>query len=436
MVVVVNNSVFKVDSSLRKTFIGDISTSSGFVSIAENLNNQIAIVDGLNCYIYNYSLSSLTKQKFTTNLIPNYVVYHNTYFVFGNADLSSNGSAWYVYSYDTPTKIKEAVQLALQTKSDYAIAVSKMPGGGNNILVFGTSVTEIWTNIPNYQNIYQRMSSANIDYGCLSVATIATSDKYVMWLGINEDSSPVILMFFGNTVIPVSTDGINYQLGSLKNPEKSLGFFFKNDGHLFYIITFYSNDDNLTIVYDIETKQFFNLTDAESNSYPANKIVYFNNNIYFTSFKNGCLYQAGTNFTTYDENLDSDVYSENLNKEIPRIRITSSQRMPNSQPFASKNISINMASGNDINYSLLNLKSIQLNEYEKIPYVPRVNINISKDGGVTFGNTVSLKTRTLGNRKNIIRYPGQLGWSNDITFKFSFLSKNNICVLNATFITY
>src|ERR1700728_1069497 len=277
VVAVVGNVVWAIDSGFDYNFVGTILSSSGDVFIDENLSDQICIVDGLNAYIYNPLMGSLTIQSLNSNLLPNYVIYHNTFFIFGNATTTGNGAKWYVYSFESATTITETSELALQTKPDYAIAVQRLPGQSNNIIVFGTSVSEIWTNVGGLSN-YQRNSSVSVDYGCLSPSTIASSDKYVIWLGVNESNSPVITLFSPSTGSQsISTDGIDYQLGLLKYPEQSTAFFYRDDGHLFYQITFYNAADNLSLIYDVDTKKFFHVSDWNLNYHPARNVVYFNN---------------------------------------------------------------------------------------------------------------------------------------------------------------
>lgn len=462
VVAVINNVVFSITDSLFYKFIGTIATSVGDVFMDENLNNQICIVDGLNAYIYNYSLGTLTEQSIDKDvLIPNYVCYHNTFFLFGNGKTNGNGSAWYAYIYESPTTIIEETQLALQTKPDYAIAVERLPGKGNNVIVFGTSVAEIWTQVGGIQN-YQRVTSMNIDYGCLSVSTIASSDKYVIWLGVNESNAPVITMCTGNTSMSISTDGIDYVLGNLKYPEQSTAFFDRDDGHLFYHITFYNPEDNLSLIYDIEQKKFFHISDADLNYHPASKSVYFNNNVYFISLNNGSLYQTGTNFTTYNENLlgsefDSD---PNINKEIPRIRICASVRQATSDPFLSKNLNLTLDQGNDPNFSALSATSnlnylitegpnsdfivtetgerilVEGFTNTSIPYIPRIDLCMSKDGGTTFGSWLLSPLHPLGKRKNVMTWQRQFGYANDLIFKFRFWGTSYWCVSNATLEVY
>jgi hypothetical protein len=184
LIAVVGNQVFSINTAFAVTLIGTITTLSGEVFMDENLNSQIAIVDGINAYIYNYDLPpNLTIQAVNPNLSPNYVTYHNTFFLFGNANTTPNGSAWYVYQFATPTTITIATPgvFAIQTKPDHALAVVRIPGQSQNVLAMGSSVCEIWAQIGGLQN-YRRNQNINIDYGVLSVSTIATSDKFVIWL--------------------------------------------------------------------------------------------------------------------------------------------------------------------------------------------------------------------------------------------------------------
>lgn len=481
LVAVVNSTVYKITSGFSITFIGNLATSLGPVFIDENLANQICLVDKLDAYIYNYDLGSITRQNLGGILIPNYVCYHNTFFLLGNGDVSNDGAKWFVFRVDTPTTISVETELSLETKPDYAIAVIRIPGGSDNILVFGNTVAELWTEVGGEEN-YQRNSTLNIDIGCISVATIAWSDQYVMWLGVNEYNSPCIMILAGNKAEAISTDGIDYVLGQLKYPQQSTAFFKKEDGHLFYQITFYNPDDNLSLFYDIETKKFFNTSDADLNFHPARKMVYFNNDLYFININNGCIYKSNTNLTTYDENIDGRL--PNLIKEIPRIRTCDSLRQPNSMPFRSRNLIVTIDQGNDelvqnanvipddnliitqggivivtqnyeeisiqkrsrfIDYVVAQDDVIMLTQTgdiivtqnsnddyqdEFFLYRPRVDLTFSIDGGRTFSNTVGVYLHSVGNRKNMLRWSNQFGQANDLIFKFHFWGKSYWCVNN------
>lgn len=454
LIVVVNAFVYKVNEHLDPTFIGMLETEKGAVFIDENLNSQICIVDGINAYIYNYALPgpNLTKQTGLGTLIPGYVEYHNTFFLFGNANKTTNGSAWYAYQYNTPTTITQATpgQFALQTKPDYALAVIRIPGQAANVLVMGSSVCEIWTQIGGIQN-YRRTNTISVDYGCISVSTIASSDMYIAWLAVNENNAPVIMVYSIKGFQPISSDGIDHQLSHIKYPEQSTAMFYRQDGHLFYQLTFYNAADNLTIIYDFTTQMFFNLSDWNLNYHPANNYAYFNKKVYFISLNNPCLYETSTDFTTYNDNLIGSTQDPNLNHEIQRIRICDTIRADDSSQFRANTFVFTIEQGNDRNVTELSLIANQQDllitestfspadstiytEYgiavadednpaivgsSQIPYQPRVDLTVSRDSGITWSNTVSRTLNPVGKRQNILNWEN-LGSCNSLTLKLKF----------------
>lgn len=483
LIAVIGSGVYRIDSNFNVTFIGNIATEAGEVFMDENLNNQIAIVDGLNVYITNHSLpTNLTVQTggpLGTNLIPNYVTFHDTFFLFGNAQTNNNGAQWYAFSYATDTTIAVTTQLALQTKPDYAIAVKSIPGQSNNVLVFGRTVCEIHTNIGGTQN-YRRNSTVNVDFGCLSVSTIASSDKYVVWLGANQSNSPVIMVYHGQSADSISTDGIDFLLNRINFPAQSTALFYKQDGHLFYQLTFFHPKDNLTILYDFDTQKFFHLTDQNDNFHPARETVYFNLKTFFLSLTNGALYQTSTDLTTYDENVvpySSSEYDPTLVFDIPRTRITESIRRADSARYIANSFVFTMEQGTDPAVTGLSIASAypnaiitednfnppnvdvvtevgeitvvaEINTNPVIPgeiqpyliptdlvYIPRVDMSISKDSGITWGNTVSRNMHPIGERQNIITF-GNLGRANDLTVKLRFWGHGRFIVGNGVMDIY
>lgn len=388
IVAVINSFVYSISSNFVVTPIGNLNTQVGEVTIDENLNSQICIVDGLNAWIYNYVQGPfMTLQTISGTLIPNYVEYINTFFMFGNANLTTNGAAWYIYQFATPTTITQVPngQFALQSKPDFALAVVKLPSQSSNVLVLGKTVSEIWTNVGGTQN-FRKNSTINVDYGVASISTIARSDMFVAWLGVNENNSPVIMVYSGQGAIPISTDGIDYQLSQIQFPAQSTAMMYRQDGHLFYQITFFNPVDNLTLLYDFNTKKFFNFTDANANFHPAREYILFNGDIYFISLLNGSLYQSSTDFTTYNENIQSAMVQDpTLNLEIPRVRITETYRSVNSEQFRVNSFEFTMEQGNDENVtglSLLNNEDLLITEDQ---FLPPDDIIIT-EGGIPIGD--------------------------------------------------
>lgn len=384
LIAVVSNNVYSIDKYLHANLIGTIDTTSGDVFIDENNKSQIAICDQRNIYIYDYANSTFTKAPIS--FIPNHIVFQDGYFISAHAnqpiwELSAlgNGMSWP----GGPAQIG-----GFQSKADNVVACIRIPGKDHQLLVIGNIVTMHWTDVGYQLFPYKPSTGINIDYGCVSIDTISCGDSFVIWVGKNEKSGPIILLSDGTSFKQVSTDGINYQLSRLSHPEESYGFLYKQDGHLFYQVTFYNDADNITLLYDFSADKFYYLTDDKMNYHIAKKLEYFNDGYYFLSFNDGLLYSMGHDYTTFN------------GLAIPRKRILSPIRMPDNSGFIANNFTFTIEQGIG--------SSIQ-----------RVDLSVSRDGQEVFGNIVSKTLNSLGDRKNIFEWWG-LGYANELTLQLDF----------------
>ncbi len=404
LIVVISTTVYRIDENLASTVIGIIATLNGDVSIDENLSSQICIVDGQDAYIYHYPDGTFTKQNLMFSMIPilpGYVCYHNTFFLISSSLSSLNSSYWYAFELDptTTTGIVLITQLDLQTKPDSALVVKRLPGRGNNVLVLGATVGEVWTNVGGLEN-YRRVQSFNIDNGIVSSSTIAASDEFVCWLAQNENNSPFIMLTDGSSAKKISTDGIDFILSDIEYPSQSTAFFFRQDGHIFYQITFFNPVDNLSLIYDFTTNLFFHVSDQNLNFHPARKVVFFNEDTYFISILDGSIYKMDTSFTTYDYDLGvpSTPY------EIPRIRICKSVRKKDAGRFRVAQFTF----------------TIQEGVFNPLPPTSsRVDMSFSKNGNQSFSNIVGRKLNNSGHYQNQIRW-NQMGQCNEFTVQLRF----------------
>lgn len=444
MIAVAGSSVYKIKPGLVPVLVGVMTSSVGEVFIDENLLSQICIVDGINAYIYNYEIETFQAQTlvgFTGNTIrPNYVCYHNTFFLFGSTPGTDLSNKWYAFEYDTgsPGDIIYNSEFALQTKPDFALAVKRLPGRGNNVLVIGSAVCEVWTQVGGTEN-YRRVQSMNIDQGCISTSTIAASEEFLCFLGQNENNAPVIVVADANGATRISTDGIDYLLQTLVAPQQSTAFFYRLDGHLFYQITFFNPQDNLTLVYDFNTQKFFNIVDDRYRYHPARQIAYFDEQTYFVSLNDASLYAMGTEFISYKYTTDPDDPGET----IPRIRICNTLRRPDSARFRVNMFTFWIEQGIDIYYKSrpedLYCNGLLVTEIEEDFIItesgddilaedgfcttdtgaPRVLLSFSKNGNQSFSNKARRDLNPLGQYRNQIRW-WQMGQANEFTIQLEF----------------
>lgn len=390
--------------------VGTINSFNGNVFIDENNNRQIAICDQHDLYIYDYRNNSFQKANLPDGVIPTYVTYQNGRFIIPD----SSSSAWYLSQVGNGLdwfwgNSGEPVFGAIQTKPDFCQATLRFPGRGNLLLVMGKTVTEPWVDVGNPLFPYQRSTSLNFDYGCVSPASIATSDENVAWIGINENSGPVLMYSNGSDVKQISTDGINYKLSQLNNPSACSAFFVKLSGHLIYQFTFYDPLDNLSLIYDFTTKQFFDVTDENMNYHIAVKVAFFQNEYYFIDYNDGDLYQMSAEYTTFDyrdpETGDGQEY------EIPRIRVCNNFRLPDAARYSINRATFTIEQGSD-----------SKNLSENKDYKPRISMSMSKDGGYQFGSYATREIYFYGRRMNRLNW-WNLGAANDFIPQFRFWGK-------------
>jgi hypothetical protein len=396
MIAVVDDGVYSIDDGNGVSKVATLDTTSGDVFIAENNKKQIAISDFQNIYIFDYGNN--TFQKANISFLPNYISFQNGRFITGDRRTNE----WHLSELNDGLSWPVINTGDLQTKADNVVAAIPVRGKGSSLFVFGKTVTEVWYDVGAQLFPYQRNSYFNIDYGCLNAATIASQENLIVWLASNEQSGPVIMASNGGSPEPISSDGINFKLANLTKPENSYAFIFKQDGHVFYQITFPA--DNLTLVYDFNTKRFFDLCDEYMNYHIAKRVAFFNNNYYFVSFNDGRLYELNSQFTTYD------------GAEIPRIRILDSFRLPDSKPFVVNNINFQLEQGES-----------------QTPQ--RIDISISRDGGQSFGSIVTKELNQTAKRLNRFEQ-WNLGMANDFTLQFRFWSKGRFVVGNGTMSYY
>ena len=463
MFAIIDRSLYIINPTLTYTIAnGSLSTILGNnCFIAENNAGTILISDMEYLYTYNQSTNVLAQIPNIKSIIskPGYITFQNGRFIV--PDTSTN--LWYISNLngtpvDNPvnTLVFSAAsqfQGALQTKPDTCQACLRFPGKGNLLLVMGNIVTEQWQDIGAQLFPYQRTAYSNIDYGCLNPASIDQNEDIACWVAGNEKSGAFIMYTDGNGVKRISNDGIDFQLANLKDPTNVYGYLFRQDGHLIYVATWPT--DNLSYAYDFNTQEFSTLSNEQMGAYIAKDVVYFNGSYYFVSTIDGNIYQMGSNLYTYD-------YGDNNVFEIPRIRIPPPIRMPDQSRFitgyagftieqgqfiydqrnttamlATENINPITTQGgqpylvpytqpnppNNDQYSLRGSQQYIGLGYNFIKNVPRIDLCLSKDGGVNYGNNVSIEMRPLGVRQNRLMY-WRFGASNELYMQYRFYGFN------------
>src|ERR1700741_3543174 len=148
----------------------------------------------------------------------------------------------------------------------------------------------------------------------------------IVGLAQKEKSGPIIMYSDGGMPKKITTDGIDYLFSTLQDPADSQAFLYRQDGHLFYHINFYS--DNLSLFYDFNADKFYHACDQNLNYFIASEVAFFNNQYYFVTKNNGNIFAFDTAITTYQ---DVDTIGDKVIYEIPRIRTCANIRAPDQE---------------------------------------------------------------------------------------------------------
>jgi hypothetical protein len=399
MCTVIDDSFYIISDNLAFNKEFTLDTQLGDVFFAENNSNQIAVVDGLFVYIFDYSSGgSFTKVTIPDGFLPAYITSQDNYFI----AIDSRTNAWRLSELGNGTSWPSGEQnvAALETKPDTGVAIVQF---NRQLFVMGNNTAEIWHDVGNTRFPYQRDNSLSIDYGCISAATVASGFGLLVWLAANEKAGPTIVVSRGGEVEAISTDGIDFRLDKIEKPEDSSGFLFEEDGHIFYMITFKS--DKASFVYDFDTKMFFTVTShCLEEPHIAKSVVFFNNTHYFVSNIDAALYEMSTDITTVAVDDQAHAY--------PRVRMTRNFRLPTAERFIIENLGVTIEQGNSFD-------------------LQKVDMSISKDGSASFGHVQSKTLNKIGNRPNKLQW-WRLGAANDAVFQFRFWSDDRFVIINGT----
>lgn len=112
--------------------------------------------------------------------------------------------------------------------------------------------TEVWYDAGGSLFPFQIMPGVFIQHGCIAPASVTTHDLDVFWLGLDNAGQGTVFMGTGYEARKISTWAIAQMIsGYIKSAGKisdAIGFVYKQQDHVFYVLTFPTA--NATLVYD------------------------------------------------------------------------------------------------------------------------------------------------------------------------------------------
>lgn len=282
-----------------------------------------------------------------------------------------------------------------ESSSDNVRAIAAI---GANLYLFGNKTVEIWQRGSGEESVWQRQSyTANASNGIQAPYSIATCGSNLYYLGSGQSYAKGVLMVSGQQYTKISEDWLDEKLLG-ETGDSAYAFAYAQGSHNFYVLHLQNLQE--TWVYDTETKEWHQRTSrifntGEETRWRVSELIWFKGE--FLAFCNdGCSYKHSDEYW-YEDYGSSD-------KRLPMIRHRQGAVLVNEEvPFIFNELSVECNVGTWGDYTLQ----------------PKLLLEVSKDGGNTFGN---VRTANMGRT-------GQ--YSHRVMFHV--LGYNRLCVLRITY---
>jgi hypothetical protein len=311
LIAVSGANVYSVNTSMAATLIGTLYSSTGPVSISDNIttNNGLTayIVDGNNRYTWVASTNTFAVLPSTdgpwqgasvTDQVDNYFLY--------NEPGTQN---WACSDLGLATS-----SLALYGSADgYSDLLVSMIVSNRQVYLLGETTTEVWTDVGNVITgittfPFQRVPGTSSQSGIGAPFSLARLGESFVCVARDNRGDGTIEMMQGYTWVRISTHAVEQTLIDQYTGD-AIAYSYQIEGHEMYVVTFPTI--NLTWVYDLSTKswhKWLSFADGVYNRHRSNCGAFFNNMYIVGDYENGKLYS-----------IENDVYTED-GATIRRLR--------------------------------------------------------------------------------------------------------------------
>lgn len=246
-------------------------------------------------------------------------------------------------------------------------------------ILFGEETIEFWYVSGNADFAMSRVQGAYIEEGLAAKYSAVKCGETVAWLGSSKDGAYTVWMLNGYTPSPISTHAISYQISQWGRVDDAVAFFYKQEGHAFYVLT--SPTASETIVYDFATGEWHQRAwlDGFGNLKRIRPIVqcHTGGRTLVGDWENGNIYE-----------YDLDTYSDN-GSPIKRVRAT--QMIQSGLDFIRNgNLRIDMDTG-------VGLTDGQGED-------PQAILRYSKDGGRNWSAPISRSFGRIGDFDAVVQW--------------------------------
>jgi len=251
-------------------------------------------------------------------------------------------------------------------------AISALYAIGSNLIVFGPKSIEFWQrgDAEQYQTWVRTSYTFNREVGLDSPKSVASVNNNVCFVSNGMNAGRAVFAIAGTEFQKISETWLDEILDN-SDTDNAIGFAYSRSNHAFYglYIPNAQNKRSRTFVYDFSTKQWAerssrNFKTGRDSAWNLIYPVWFDNRTVFGHIEDGELVYL-------DDNFHKEEVNENETVSLIRRR-QSPVILNNYQNFTFDELGVELNTGTITDYEVN----------------PKVQLEISEDGGNSFGNTI------------------------------------------------
>lgn len=361
--VVAGSALYEMSASGSSTVRASIAGASGFVGMAHN-RTQLAIVDGASLYIYSLATNMLTTVAASGWRGSDDVHELDGYFIFVDPETDQ----FYISAIDDGTSL-DALDFSSADSSPDNIITHRV--SHRQLWLFGDLSTEIWIDSGDAAFPFVRYSSYTLGVGVVGKRAAINAADTLFWVGKTDRGTGIVYMASGNQPQRVSTMAVEQALRGSTDLSQATMWTCQIEGHEFIGIN--APGLETTWVYDAANQQWHERGEWYDGWQPLRSRL-------VTSF-------AGQHFAGDAlgaiVRLDADANTLS-GRPLVRERTWPHLKQPSMEPVSYFGVELQMKTGSG----------------------GSVTLEISNDGGFTFGSPLIRSLGAVGRWMQRVRWLG------------------------------
>jgi hypothetical protein len=384
---------WEVDNAGSKTNRGTLNTTSGKVEMSYN-GSQVGIVDGTNMYCFTVSGASFVVVSSGLFSNPVSITYGNSYFIVGFADGRFQTSDVY------DGTVFDALDYATAEQNPDGLVKVVVDHG--ELLILGENTTEPWAVNPGQGFTYVAIGSSAMEFGLAAQFSLTKYQDSLAGLFKNTMGEVQVMQMQGHRFVPISTPEMDSIFNGYDTVADATAYSYMRGGHPMFQINFPSAGKSW--LYDAHSGMWSPLKYGLNETRHRGEIrTDFLNKPRVTDYENGNVYT-----------LDPDVFTDN-GTAIPR-EIISKHFFKDAKRVSISSLHVEFEPG-------VGLATGQGSD-------PMAMLQISRDGGFTWGNEMWTTIGKVGKYENRAIWR-RLGSGRDFVFRIRVTDPVKVVITNA-----